>query len=170
MEKQDDMSIIAQIKQTIVASITDGTIPDGVYVDQKYRSELQNATALVICGHDINILYEDKEFMEGFPVMAYGIRKLMKSQEQNNDDNLSEHGRILLNILRDTLSQGVKIAHIGPILQKHLGVSDEEVEIIMEISKADLREKCISLPGYEQSTLASLLTPIRIMPIQEEEE
>lgn len=82
MEQHDNTSIIAQIKQTVVASITDGTIPDGVYVDQKHRGELQNATALVISGHDINILYEDKDFMEGFPVMAWGIHRLMEPQPQ----------------------------------------------------------------------------------------
>lgn len=85
MERQNDTSITAQIKQTVVASITDGTIPDGVYVDQKYRGELQNVKTLVICGHDISILYEDKDFMEGLPVMAYGIHKLMESQPQEQE-------------------------------------------------------------------------------------
>lgn len=76
MEKQETTPIINQIEQTVVASIEKGTIPDGVYVDRKYRKELQEAMSLVICGHDIGILYEKNDFMEGLPVMAYGIHRL----------------------------------------------------------------------------------------------
>lgn len=156
MEKQETSPIISQIEQTVIASITHGTIPDGVYVDQKYREELQRAKELVICGHDIGILYEDEDFMEGLPVMAYGIHKLAV-EDKEEQDTLSDHGRILLNILRDAHQQMIKVAPLGPILQKHLGISDEEIGEIMEIVKADIREECISLPGYEQSGLANIL-------------
>lgn len=79
------------------------------------------------------------------------------------DTPLSDNARIMLSILTDVVhadeDDNTDFDVLGPILQKHLQVSDEEMEALHELFKANFREWAMSQPNYEAGSLPKSLLP-----------
>ena len=77
------------------------------------------------------------------------------------DTPLSNNAQLMLGIMTDMVLANEKdntsFEILGPILQKHLQVSDEEVEALTELFKANMREMFMNHP--EGGRLPNSLLP-----------
>jgi hypothetical protein len=82
----------------------------------------------------------------------------------NLDTSLSPNARLMLNIMTDIVfadeEEGeVSFEVVGPILQKNLQVSDEEVKALTELFKANIREQAMNHPSYDPNEFPKSLLP-----------
>ncbi len=64
---------------------------------------------------------------------------------------MREQARIFLAIFRDASNQGIFVPlELGPILTKHLGITEQEMMEVGEILKADMLEWSATRPDFER--------------------
>ena len=92
----EQSEIMVYIEKAVASAlIDDGTTPAGVYVDEKYKEELQNATALIIQGQDIKIDYQSEAEMDGELVTAFHEGDNWQHEESTNYyNNLGLHSNL----------------------------------------------------------------------------
>lgn len=73
---------------------------------------------------------------------------------------MRHEAKIFLAIVRDANSQDVDLNPVIPLLRKHLCITDVEMDEIIELLKADIRETNATYPAYgEVNAILQRMSP-----------